>query len=98
MLGGLEDGGDEFTLMRDSLDRCQVGLAIVVWNSAGDPLPWVTGWMVGCVGNGRTENLINRVKYLRRPKCRRRPCFQIRPTGCYLEVRFSWLGEVSFFV
>ena len=39
--------------MRDSLDRCQAGLAVVVGNSAGDPLPWVTGWMVGCVGNGR---------------------------------------------
>ena len=40
--------------MRDSLDRCQAGLAVVVGNSVGDPLPWVTGWMVGCVGNGRT--------------------------------------------
>ena len=40
--------------MRDSLDRCQAGLAVVVGNSVGDPLPWVTGWVVGCVGNGRT--------------------------------------------
>ena len=83
--------------MRDSLDRCQAGLAVVVGNSAGDPLPWVTGWMVDCVGNGRTENPINRVKYLRRPKRRCRPRLQIRPTCCYPEVRFSWLGEVSFF-